>query len=445
LTETATTPLHRDGKLTREAETVAEGPCGTEGEFVLEDSAEAGRGAALTQEIYDRLRTVDLRTDALDDALREMEVPHGDAVYSELLHILCNLRFDSEEAKQLWSGILEHRGAMERRLGTLLDLRVALFSYFVEIKHKLINPKIIELSDFERTRESAYTDHLTGLRNYRFFVEQLNHEVLRADQYDYPLSLIMLDVDHFKHFNDRNGHEAGNEILQRIGGIIRGTLRKVDVGARYGGEEFAIVLPSTPKTGAHLAAERLRVAIETHDFPHAAHQPLGKLTASLGVATYPADARIATEFVEQTDRALYLAKANGRNRVCILDGGTRSFPRIFVELDGRCRVDGMERPIRTIELGTGGMSFRTTTGLTAGSLVDAEIVLPTRAPGIAVSGRILRVKSEHDGWVQAALRFVEIVPEDRRLLSAFVRNPSASRAPAILLGHEPPGDRSPDR
>ena len=417
-------PLGADGKF------VSEEP-GVRGSDVQALHTDGGPGAELKREICDCLGALDLRTGALDDALRELGSRYGDLVYSELLGVLSNLRLDSVEAKCLWREVLEHRRAMEARLGAPLDLRVALFSYFVEIKRRLTNPKIIEIHDFERTRETAYTDELTGLRNYRFFVEHLNHEVLRANQYDSPLSLIMIDIDHFKQVNDREGHEAGNEILRQIGTIIQGTLRRVDVGARYGGEEFAVVLPSTPKVGAHRAAERLRVAFEAHEFPGGRGRPSGRLTASLGVATYPADARDATEFVEQADRALFLAKAGGRNRVFILGGSTRSFPRVDVEIDGRCRVNGMEWPIRTIQLGAGGMSFRTVTGLPIGCLVDAEIALPTPPARIPLSGRILRVKPGSDGWVVAALRFVDMIPADRRILSSFVRTrvtaPSGSR------------------
>jgi diguanylate cyclase (GGDEF)-like protein len=314
---------------------------------------------------------------------------------------------------------------MRERLCAPLDLRVAMLSYLVEVQHALENPKIIERAEFERTQESAYTDHLTGLRNFRYFAEQLNHEVLRSDQYSEPLSLVMLDIDHFKTFNDRNGHEAGNEVLRRVGGIIRDTLRKVDVGARYGGEEFAVILPSTPKRGARAAAERLRDAIGAREFPHAADQPLGRLTASLGVATYPADGRNPAEFVKHCDRALYVAKAEGRDRVGML-GGLRSYPRVQIELDGLCRVAGEERPLRTIQVGTGGMSFRTTSPVELGALIEAELVITGRVTRLAVSGRVLRVGPVRNGWTDVALHFVDMAAAERRILSGFVRNHSVA-------------------
>jgi diguanylate cyclase (GGDEF)-like protein len=394
---------------------------GEHGQLSTLDSADGGRELELQRAIGSVLSAIDLRGSAVDEALQDLEVPFGDEVYSELFHIMCHLRFEPVEAKRLWSEVLGHRGVMQGRLGSPLDLRVAMLSYLVEIRRKLADPKIIERVEFERTQESAYTDHLTGLRNYRYFAEQLNHEVLRSDQYSEPLSLVMIDIDHFKAFNDRNGHEAGNEILRRVGAIVRARLRKVDVGARYGGEEFAVILPSTPKRGAHTAAERLRAAIEAHDFPGAEGQPLGRLTASLGVATYPAEGRNAAEFVECCDRALYHAKAEGRNRVGFL-GGMRSYPRINVEIEGRCSTPDEQIPLRTIQIGTNGMSFRTTSRVEPGVLVEVEIDLPERTPGIRFSGRVLRVSPVRDGWNDVAVLFLEMAPEDRRLLAKFVRS-----------------------
>ena len=367
------------------------------------------------------LGAVDLRGGALDEALQDLEPTFGDTVYSELFRVFCHLRLDSGEAKRLWTEVLVHRGMMQERLRSPLDLRVAMLSYLVEVRHTLENPNIIERSEFERTQESADTDQLTGLRNFRYFTEQLNHEVLRSDQHGESLSLVMIDIDHFKPFNDRNGEEAGNEVLRRVGEIIRETLRKVDIGARYGGEEFAVILPSTPKRGAHAAAEKLRAEIAASEFPLAPDQPLGRVTASLGVATYPAEGRNAAEFVEQCNRALCVAKAEGRDRVGLL-GGMRSHPRIQVELDGYCRVAGEDFPLRTIELGPGGMSFRTTSSLEIGALVEAKINLPERALQLAVSGRVLRVSPVRDGWAEVAVRLVDMAASERRLLSSLVRN-----------------------
>ena len=145
---------------------------------------------------------------------------------------------------------------MTDRLGTEVDLRVALASYFVQVNRQLRNPKIIELQLFAETERSASRDSLTGLCNYRLFREHLDRELQKGRRVDSTLSLVMIDIDSFKNYNDLNGHEAGNQVLISIASLLRSSSRDVDIAARYGGEEFALVLPSTSKIGACRVAER---------------------------------------------------------------------------------------------------------------------------------------------------------------------------------------------
>ncbi|MCL5292645.1 MAG: diguanylate cyclase [Actinobacteria bacterium] len=168
----------------------------------------------------------------------------------------------------------------------------------------------------EETRLLAITDDLTSMYNHRYFVQRLSHEVNRAERYEQPLSLIMLDIDYFKNYNDRHGHIKGNEILKRVAHVIMRESREADIPVRYGGEEFAVILPQTTKKDAISLAERLREEIEKEDFPLSQTQPGGRLTISLGIATYPTDASSPTELVEIADVALYQAKRLGKNRVC---------------------------------------------------------------------------------------------------------------------------------
>jgi len=157
--------------------------------------------------------------------------------------------------------------------------------------------------------QAAITDSLTGLRNHRAFQESLLSLVQMAERYSQPLSLIMLDIDHFKQFNDRFGHPAGDELLRQVASVLRQSARAYDVVARYGGEEFAILLPNTDLQEALRVAERLRQQIAAIQNPHA------PVTASFGVATYRHRSAPATLLYE-ADSALYEAKRRGRNRVC---------------------------------------------------------------------------------------------------------------------------------
>ena len=170
---------------------------------------------------------------------------------------------------------------------------------------------------FEETRQLAITDELTGLANHRQFYHQLAREVRRAQRYLRPLTLLMLDLDHFKGYNDRFGHLAGDQALRETGEVLRRNAREVDILARYGGEEFAIILPETDLKQAVYQAERIRAAIAAHAFRGRDSSPEGDLTVSIGVATLTPDLRKIEELVHAADQALYRAKAQGRDRVAL--------------------------------------------------------------------------------------------------------------------------------
>ena len=173
---------------------------------------------------------------------------------------------------------------------------------------------------------TTLTDRLTGLYNYGTFVDYLHNEITKVDRYGGELSLIMLDLDHFKQFNDRHGHEAGNELLRRIGATMGGLVRDADVAARYGGEEFALLIRGDESQGYELA-ERLRRAVETVTLEVRGGELAGS-TVSAGIATYPAGAADEAELIEAADAALYESKRRGRNRVTIFTGvaGERELP-----------------------------------------------------------------------------------------------------------------------
>lgn len=167
---------------------------------------------------------------------------------------------------------------------------------------------------FAETRRLADTDELTGLCNHRYFYQLLHGEIRRAVRYARPLSLIMLDIDHFKAFNDRHGHLAGDDVLRELAQVLRKNSREVDSVARYGGEEFAVILPETDLSHAAIQAERIRSAVEGTIQVEGKEHPL---TVSIGVASLVGEDERAEDLVRLADRALYRAKAAGRNRVCV--------------------------------------------------------------------------------------------------------------------------------
>ncbi len=164
-------------------------------------------------------------------------------------------------------------------------------------------------------KKLATEDGLTKLYNYSHFMELLESEINKANRYNYSVSLMMIDIDYFKKYNDTMGHIAGNRVLMKLGEIFKSFVRRADVTARYGGEEFAIFLPHTDKKHAQKLCERLRMLIEETHFDGEENMPQSRLTISAGVAQYPDDAATCEELIKKADEALYLAKEMGKNLV----------------------------------------------------------------------------------------------------------------------------------
>jgi len=168
---------------------------------------------------------------------------------------------------------------------------------------------------YEKTKEFSIRDDLTGLFNRRWFNQKIIEEFKRAERFNHPLSVLMIDIDFFKHYNDNHGHSTGDIALKKVAEILIKNVREVDSVVRFGGEEFVIILPRTSMEEAHMTAEKLRKKIEDAGIPHERTQPDGKFTISIGYTSYPEKARSIEELINQADEALYIAKRTGRNRV----------------------------------------------------------------------------------------------------------------------------------
>ena len=168
----------------------------------------------------------------------------------------------------------------------------------------------------EKLQRLAITDGLTKLHNSRSFYSQLEVEVDRFNRYKHPLSLLLLDIDHFKEYNDNYGHLEGDKVLVRISQLIKACLRKLDTAYRYGGEEFTVILPETSGEEAVLVAERIRKTVQAEKFTPQSDEELG-ITISIGTAQYAAEEQLST-FIQRADKAMYISKQKGRNRVTSL-------------------------------------------------------------------------------------------------------------------------------
>lgn len=163
-------------------------------------------------------------------------------------------------------------------------------------------------------RELAIRDGLTGLFNHRYGENRLAAEVDRARKFKRDLSVLFVDLDHFKQFNDNHGHQAGDDVLQMLGKIMAEAARDSDTVARWGGEEFIVIAPETDKKQACELAEAIRTQVAEYAFPHAEKQPLGHVSLSVGVASISDGIDKAEELLGLADKAVYKAKAAGRNR-----------------------------------------------------------------------------------------------------------------------------------
>ncbi len=160
----------------------------------------------------------------------------------------------------------------------------------------------------------ASIDGLTGLYNYRYFRDSMGRELQKAERFKYPASLAMIDIDHFKQYNDALGHPKGDLVLAEIAAIINKNKRTYDIAGRYGGDEFIMILPYASRSQAVSLMERIRKDIAAHEFPGGRTAP--RITVSSGVASFPENTRIRSRLIKIADQALYLAKEEGKNRVC---------------------------------------------------------------------------------------------------------------------------------
>jgi diguanylate cyclase (GGDEF)-like protein len=187
--------------------------------------------------------------------------------------------------------------------------------YLSLIAHQTVT-QIENIRLCEKLASMAATDSLTTLFNHRYFQEELNMEMMRAQRYRHELSLMIFDIDFFKTYNDQYGHLEGDRVLRQVAAIIRQNVRQVDIICRYGGDEFVVIVPFTGIKGARFVAEKVRESVAEADFLNTETHKVIRVTVSGGVATYHTGLN-REELISLADRALYKAKAEGRNKICV--------------------------------------------------------------------------------------------------------------------------------
>ncbi|MFH1138526.1 MAG: diguanylate cyclase [Pseudomonadota bacterium] len=352
----------------------------------------------------------------------KLEKSFGQNIFSEIIYSLTRMSFPPDEARVHWEQILAHRQELTKKLGRDPGLRVSLADYFVNLQQSVKNPIIVEINLFLKKEETALKDELTGLFNRRFFNQMLAQEIDRARRFGEPVSVLMLDVDYFKRFNDTQGHPQGDQILAELAVVFRNTSRSIDHLTRYGGEEFAFILPRADRSEALIAALRHCRAVEERRFlGPKAH----RLTVSIGAATYPLDARDGKELVQKADLALYKAKNAGRNGAVSFNEDKRRFARVPMEFEIKFRPSRENKVLfegQAKNISYGGLLGKSNVKAVQGETFEFQI--PARRPGedLWIKGecvRILKDASAHDAYYMG-IKFIFEGPGQQEALRRIV-------------------------
>ncbi len=350
----------------------------------------------------------------LHELRRLDEVP----AYSEALRTLVHLDLPESQAESLLGDILEHRRTLAGALGRDPGTVVAATDFLSNVERLLINPKVVEMNEFEATERSAITDSLTGLYNRRLFHSAIRREVRRSRRYRQTFSLLMLDLDRFKDVNDRHGHVHGDMVLQRVAALIRRTLREADVACRYGGEEFAVIFPQTDRLGAWIVAERVRRLVREAftELPTGGQEI--RMTVSGGISCFPDDGAEPSALIERADETLYHAKHSGRDRVCLHPDERRRAVRFPARSRSRVSILGEDGSVagRGIDFSTWGALVETSARLEAAGPVRLVLTGPPSEDSPAetiVEARVVRVDpiDAGTGPTLVGLAFLEALPE----------------------------------
>jgi diguanylate cyclase (GGDEF)-like protein len=248
----------------------------------------------------------------------ELRDARSESLYSDLLFTLTHLRFPEEVAEAKWRRVLEHKYVMSQRQGRNVGMRVALLDYLLNVTRELQNVTFLEVDQLEETRRESIFDWLTGVYLKGHFLSVSETEISRARRRGQSCSFFFFDIDHFKVYNDRFGHLAGDALLKLVPWYVQDMIRSYDLIGRYGGEEFVILFPDTTLRDALRRADEIRSLLSEMPFLGREEMPGGTVTISGGVAAFPHHGADMKSILGSADAALYRAKKAGRNRVMSL-------------------------------------------------------------------------------------------------------------------------------
>jgi two-component system cell cycle response regulator len=355
--------------------------------------------------------------------LEEIARSEGDLIFPVLLNVFTQLDFNQGEAKEIWEGILKHRKEMSDSFKRQVNILTAICDYFLTVKKSFNYPKVVELKVFEEANHFSKCDSLTGLYNRGYFEESLSGEISRSRRYDTEFSILLLDLDDFKQVNDTMGHLAGDFVLKKVSNLIINEKREEDVVARYGGEELVVILPETNKVNTIIKAERIRKKIQDMSLVFDGKQI--NVSVSGGIATFPQDAVEANKLIHCADQALYRAKGEGKNRICLFSIDKRQYVRI--DFAGKIKVQPLGKWVgqnqtfaKGKDLSLSGILFESENPMEMGTKIQLEVPIPTKDNPIIMVGTVARVEVFEDHY-DIGVSFVQLQGVDRRELSSFLK------------------------
>jgi len=343
-------------------------------------------------------------------------------IFSVALHILTNLEFQEQEAKECWQNIIAHREILSNSIGRKIGLRTAVCDYFCFVNRSLKNPKVVEIHIFEETTRSSKYDSLTKLVNRKYLNEALSSELARAKRHNTVLSILFFDLDNFKVLNDTFGHAAGDVALYNVAQIILSVKRTEDTAARYGGEEMVVILPETEKFKALILAERIRKSVEELKLKHGGQNY--HLTLSGGISSYPNDAQTPETLLDCADKALYRAKAAGKNNIALYSKDKRYFIR--VDFAGETFVQKLDNASPSDFLTDGknlslkGILFESDIRFEFGNKLQIKLQIDQNSEPLLLVGNVVRVEALNNSRYDIGVSFLEMDKTAKNDISGYI-------------------------
>lgn len=359
---------------------------------------------------------------------RELGLADHFPVHATLIAFLCHLEMTEEEAAAHWLAIALRREELTWRLGRDPGTRVAAMDYLMNEQRLLSRPKVVDESAMEIAESAADADGLTGLPNERTFRRAIRSEIRRAGRRIQEFTLAVLDLDGFQRVNRSHGRAAGDGVLREVALLIRARLRDMDLAGRLGGAHFALLLPLTRRSGAHVAVDRIRVAVRDAFLRAGPTGPAIAITLSGGLAVYPDDGDTAQTLLERAARALAGARSHGGNQIILHHHEQRSCLRLrpmgapVKFLAQRRGSDGAE-PVRVRDISRSGALLEGPTALSPGEDLLLRMAGETPDLDAPLEARVIRGETlcnTEGGMFRAGVRFFNASPATEKSLDRFL-------------------------